>query len=128
MIGTGSTVQEFIDAINEGQKAFETSAYELESGRTRALATKRTEVSRAIDKLQNAPSLAPRADELTAQLLRLMQDQYELIEDIERAGIITLSHHERLKQSMERYEKLMEAISKWVRTDGPKYGIAPSGR
>ena len=123
VVGTRSSVQEFIDAINEGQKAFDSSAYELDSGRTRALANMRMAVAKSIDQLQNAPSLAAGADELTAQFLRLMQDQYELIQDVERAGTITLAHHQRLKQNMERYEKLMDAFSKWVQADGAKYGI-----
>src|SRR5206468_7390816 len=99
VIGTGSTVQEFSVGNNGGQKTIETSAYELESGRTAALANMRTEVSKAIDELRNAPSVAARADELSMQLLRLLEDQYELIEDIQRAGTITLAHHQRLKQN-----------------------------
>jgi membrane associated rhomboid family serine protease len=128
VIGTGSTVQEFIDAINNTQKAFDTSTEELEAGRTGDLVRVQTDLSKSIDQLQNVPSLAARADELTAQLLRLMQDQYQLIQDVERAGTITLAHDQRLKENMERYERIMDSFSKWVETDGPKHGIASGKR
>jgi len=88
----------------------------------------RTDLSKSIDQLQNVPSLAARADELTSQLLRLLQDQYELIQDVERAGTITLAHDQRLKENMERYEKIMDSFSKWVETDGAKHGIASGKR
>ncbi len=128
VIGTGSTVQEFIDAINNLQKAFENSEKELEAGRTGNLAKVRTDVSKSIDELRNVPSLAARADELISQLLRLSQDQYELIQDVERTGTITLAHDQRLKENMERYEKIMDSFSKWVETDGAKHGIASGKR
>ena len=52
-----------------------------------------------------------------------MQDQYALIQDVERSGTVTLSHGLRLKDNMERYERIMKSVFKWVETDGQKYGI-----
>jgi rhomboid protease GluP len=121
--GTGSPVQEFIDAVNNAQKAFETSSRELEAGNIGSLAQLVPDTAKSIDQLHNVPSIAAEADGLTAEMLRLMQDQYELIQDVERTGTVTLSHSLRLKDNMERYEKIMKSVLKWVETDGQKYGI-----
>jgi hypothetical protein len=55
-----------------------------------------------------------------------MQDQYELVQDVERTGITTFAHDQRLKENVKRYDNLMESFFKWVQTDGAKYGIAKS--
>src|SRR6185295_2374470 len=116
--GTGSPVQEFIDAVNNAQKAFETSSRELEAANVGGLVPLLPETAKSIDQLQSVPSIAPEADGLTAEMLRLMQDQYDLIQDVEKSGTVTLSHGLRLKDNMERYGKVMESIFKWVDTDG----------
>lgn len=120
--GTSSSTQEFIDALNDSQKAFENSSSELGTSDPNPARVK-TEMTKAIDKLRGIPSLAAKADELTGQMLAVMQDQYDLIEDVERSGRTTLAHDLRLKKNMERYEQVMKSIIEWVDTDGRKYGI-----
>src|SRR6266850_2382446 len=122
-IGTGSSTEEFIDAINTAQKAFEASSQQIESGRTTNLAGTRNEISKAIDQLHHGPSVSKRSDELIADLLRVMQDQYDLVQDIERSGTVTLAHSRRLKENTSRYETTVDSFSRWVDTEGRKYGI-----
>ena len=122
-IGTGSSTSEFIDAINLAQKTFEASTHEIEVGRIAGLKSVRPEISKAIDQLRSAPSLAARSDKLVADLIRVMQDQYDLLQDIERSGTITLAQSRRSKENAERYEAITDAFSNWVDVEGPKYGI-----
>ncbi len=122
-LGTGSSTSEFIDAINTAQKTFEDSIHEIETGRIADLKSTRPEISKAIDQLRKAPSLAARSDKLVADLIRVMQDQYELIQDIDRTGTVTLAHSRRAKENSERYEALTAEFSKWVDAEGTKYGI-----
>jgi membrane associated rhomboid family serine protease len=128
ILGTSSSIQDFIDTINNAQKTFDTSARQLESGSIDGLAQVRTNVTKSIDELRRIPSLAARPDELAAQLRQVMQDQYELIQDVERAGTVTLAHSRRLKENASRYEEVMATFLKWVETDGPKYGIQTGKR
>ena len=122
-IGTGSSTGEFIDAINTAQKTFESSARQVEAGRPGELTSTRSEISKSIDQLRKAPSLSSRSDQLVADLLGVLQDQYELLQDIERSGTVTFAHSRRLKEISERYDKIMDSFSKWVDSEGPKYGI-----
>lgn len=123
ILGTSSTTQDFIDAINNAQTAFEASAGDLEAGRTGGLAQMKTATAKSIDELRKVPSLASKSDELASELLRVMQDQYGLIEEIERSGTITFAHGRRLKDNADRYEKIMAEFSRWVATEGRRYGI-----
>src|SRR5437867_5213427 len=63
-IGTGSSTEEFIDAINTAQKTFENSAHQIEAGRAGELASTRAEISKSIDQLRKAPSLSGRSDQI----------------------------------------------------------------
>ena len=83
----------------------------------------RTDISKAIDQLRHAPSVSKRSDELIAGLLRVMQDQYDLVQDIERSRTVTFAHARRLKENSSRYQTIMDSFSKWVDTEGLKYGI-----
>src|SRR5438477_7113558 len=49
ILSTGSTTEDFIDAINTAQKSFEKSAHDLESGRTDTLAALKTDTAKSID-------------------------------------------------------------------------------
>jgi rhomboid protease GluP len=120
---SSSTTGEFIDAINTAQKTFEDSAHEIESGNAKNIARTRAGISKSIDQLRKTPSLAANSDRVVADLLRVMQDQYELVQDIERSGTVTLAHSRRLKENNVRYEMVMGAFSKWVDAEGKKYGI-----
>ena len=52
-----------------------------------------------------------------------MQEQYDLIQDIQRSGVLTLANAQRLKANIVKYEKMMDAFTQWVDSDGKKYGI-----
>ena len=120
---SSSSTGEFIEAINTAQKTFEDSSREIESGRAANIARTRGDVSKSIDQLRKTPSLAANSDRVVADLLRVMQDQYELLQDIERSGTVTFSHSQRLKENTAHYETVMGSFSKWVDAEGRKYGI-----
>jgi rhomboid protease GluP len=122
-IGTGSSTEESIAAINVAQKTFEASTRQIETGRMADLKSARAEISKSIDQLRKAPSLAARSDKLVADLIRVMQDQYDLIQDIERSGAVTFVNSRRSKENSARYDAITEAFSSWVDAEGPKYGI-----
>jgi rhomboid protease GluP len=123
ILTTGSTTQDFIDAINSAQNTFEASARELESRRTEHVASLKADTAKAIDRLRKIPSLASNVDEIMSALLRVMQDQYELIQDVERADTVTFAHGRRLRENVRAFDEIMAQFSKWVETDGRRFGI-----
>jgi rhomboid protease GluP len=123
ILTTGSTSQDFIDAINSAQNTFEASARELESRRTEHVASLKADTAKAIDRLRKIPSLASNVDEIMSALLRVMQDQYELIQDVERADTVTFAHGRRLRENVRAFDEIMAQFSKWVETDGRRFGI-----
>ena len=118
-----STTGDFIDAINNAQKTFEASAKDLESARLDHLASLKADTAKSIDQLRKVPSLSSTADQLTSDLLRVMQEQYDLIQEVERSGTMTLAHSRRLKENAANYDNVMSRFSKWVETEGRRYGI-----
>jgi membrane associated rhomboid family serine protease len=118
-----SNLEDFIDAINSAQKTFEASEHDLQSRRTDNLAALKADTAKSIDQLRKVPSLASTADQLIARLLRVMQDQYELIRDAERTDTVTFAHSRRLRENVRVYDDIMAQFSKWVETDGRRYGI-----
>ena len=123
ILTTSSTTQDFIDTINSAQKTFEESARELESRKTDNIGSLKADTTKAIDRLRKIPSLASNVDELMAALLRVMQDQYELIQDVERADTVTFAHGRRLRENVRAFDEIMAQFSKWVETDGRRFGI-----
>jgi hypothetical protein len=122
-IGTGSSTEEFIDAINTAQKAFEASTRQIESGRIAELRSTGADLSKSIDQLRKAPSLAARSDRLIGALIRVLQDQYDLIQDIDRSRTVTFAESRRAKENSARYEAITNEFSGWVDAEGKKYGI-----
>ena len=118
-----SGLEDFIDAINNAQKTFEASTHDLEARRTDNLGSLKADTAKSIDQLRKSPSLASTADQLTAGLLRVMQDQYDLIQDAERADTVTFAHSRRLRENIRAYDEIMAQFSKWVETDGRRFGI-----
>ncbi len=123
ILTTSSTTQDFIDAINSARNTFEASAQELESRQTDRIASLKADTAKAIDRLRKIPSLASNVDELMSALLRVMQDQYELLQDVERADTVTFAHGRRLKENVRAFDEIMAQFSKWVETDGRRFGI-----
>jgi len=120
--GVSSSTEEFINALNDSQNAFENASHELGSDKPN-LAAAKAELTKGIDQLRKVPSLSARSDALTSQLLAVMQDEYEVLQDIERSGRTTFAHDMRLKKNSQRYEELIKAIVNWVDTEGQNYGI-----
>ena len=83
----------------------------------------KTDMTKAIDRLRTIPSLSEKSDALTNQLLAVLQDEYEILQDVERSGRTTFAHDVRLKDNSRRYEELIKAIVNWVDTEGQNYGI-----
>jgi rhomboid protease GluP len=118
-----SSTQEFINALNDSQNAFESTSRELSSDKPNPAAVK-PDMTKAIDELRKIPSLSAKSDALAADLLAVMQDQYDLLQDVERSGRTTLSHELRMKKNSERYEQIIKSISVWVDENGQNYGIS----
>jgi membrane associated rhomboid family serine protease len=123
MLGSRSSVQEFIDTVNSTQRTFMETAAALSAGRIDDLDDIRARTAESIDQLKNVPSLGERPDGLTSQLLALMEDQYELVEDIARAGTVTFAHDRRVESNEARYEEIMKSFFEWVESEGEQYGI-----
>jgi len=101
MVSTRSTTDEFVNAINDAQKTFEASAQDVEAARMDQLDSVKKDVAKSIDEMRKIPSIAPGADRASAALLRLLQDQYDLIQDIQHSGIITFAHSQRVRQNVQ---------------------------
>ncbi len=126
VVGTKSSVEEFIDAVNLAQRNFQTLSERLDEEKGEdpgSLKKSAAEAIEAIDALKRAPSMGAEPDGLTNQLLRLMEEQYQLITDIERTGTKTFAHNLRLKENTREYAKVMRTFSDWVENDGRRYGI-----
>jgi membrane associated rhomboid family serine protease len=123
ILTTGSTTDDFINAINNAQTAFQDSTAGLKEGRPDRLNALKAETAKSIDQLRKSPSLAPEADQLTADLLKVMQDQYALIVDVQRAGTVTFASGRLIKQNADQFASVMTRFSNWVQKDGARYGI-----
>jgi len=123
ILTTGSTTDDFINAINNAQTAFQNSTEGLKEGRLDRLDALKAETAKSIDQLRKSPSLAPEADQLTADLLKVMQDQYALIQEVQRAGTVTFASGRLIKQNADQYASVMTRFSNWVQKDGARYGI-----
>ncbi len=121
MTTNNSAAQDFLLAFNNAQKTFVASTANLEAGRTNNLDSFKADIAKSIDQLRKIPSLSSRSDEIAAALLRVMQDQYQLLQDIERAGTFTLAHSNSLKENIRTYTTVMSDFSKWVQSDGRRY-------
>jgi rhomboid protease GluP len=111
-----SSVDGFLYAMNSAQQAFLHSEEILSTGDVRKLWEPRKELGDAITLLQHIPSLGSRADELSAELLEVLQKQYAYVEEVERGGSPSSPHSS-------QYRSVIEKLNTWVETDGAQYGI-----
>jgi hypothetical protein len=120
---TGSSTQELIDAVNSAQRSFNESAEQLGAEDLEDLESMKKDAATAIDALQGLSSIDSEPDRLIAELLRLMEEQYRLITDIERSGRMTFAHNLKLKENVRDFNEVERDLSEWVRRDGRRFGI-----
>jgi membrane associated rhomboid family serine protease len=118
----GSSTGSFVAAINAGQRAFERSEEMLASGNLRNLGNVRKELGDAIELMQHIPSVSRTTDDLSAQLLDVLQKQYAYIGEVERSGKQRSDFMGTSPQSS-RYARIDRALQKWVEVEGRNYGI-----
>ncbi len=122
--GNGS-IDGFITAINVGQDSFMRSEQALAAANPRDLDEVRMELGHAIDLLQHIPSLSSRADELAAELLNVLQKQYEYVGEVERSGK-TRSDFIGISPQSRSYDRISRDLEDWVEKEGSRYGIVNS--
>lgn len=120
---TSSSTGEFIQAINDAYVSFGASEDDLRTSRMDHLASSKTDLAKSIDEVRKSPSLAAKSDQIMADLLKVLQDQYALIEEVQRAGTTTFATDLRLKDNVDRYRAVKARFSAWVQSDGERYGI-----
>jgi rhomboid protease GluP len=121
-LGGESDTQQFVKTITEAENAFGYSERVLESGDVRALPDVGRELGSAIDAMMKIPQLNSKVDKLTADLLDILQKQYDYVQEVERLGrqrsdFIGASPQSRPYKSLER------RIEEWVENEGADYGI-----
>lgn len=116
---------DFPTSINAAQSAFIRSEEKLSSGDTRDLSKVRQELGEAIEMMQHIPSLSSRADELSAELLDVLQKQYAYLGEVERSGK-TRSDFIGASPQSSRYSRVSRDFEKWVDLEGSRYGIVNS--
>jgi rhomboid protease GluP len=123
--GGQSTTDGFITAMNDAQRAFNISMKALDStGRQKpSFQTPIKEIGKSIDELKAAPSLSAKADDLTAQMLVLLQSEYALLQDVQRSGTMTMMDDRQARENAGKYQAFMETFFAWVESDGKRYGI-----
>ncbi len=122
LIGKQSTIQNYLDALNHADDAFADSEKVLESSRNPDVSRVITRIGKSIDELKRTPSLSARADGFVSQLLKLMQDQYDLMKDIERNGM-GMTEVRRARDNVDKHREIEAEIRVWVQEEGERYGI-----
>ncbi len=122
-LGSRSTTGEFVDAMNDTQNAFAASVDALRSNQKRELAASIKDVAGAIDELKGIPSLSASSDRIASQLLELLENQYELLQEANRADTVTLMQERQVLQNQRRFRELDEAFDAWVTEEGGRHGI-----
>jgi membrane associated rhomboid family serine protease len=124
MTGTQSSVDEFLNTINNTQRVFTRSADALSEATPDEIKQLEADTEASIDLLSDIPSIAAEPDRIiSAGLLEVMQNQYALLQDIERSGAMTFGHNDRARQNVRRFTTLMEDLNSWVQREGSEYGI-----
>jgi hypothetical protein len=113
---SGSSTDDFNDALVGARRSFEESADDLHAGQLNRLPALQKGVAKSIDDLRKAPSLSVTSDQLMGDLLKVMQDQYELIGEVQRAGTVTFGSEQHLKQNVDQYNEVIKRFKDWIRT------------
>ncbi len=75
--------------MNIAQKTFEASTEALQANQIDRLTVLRADTAKALDRLRKIPSLSATSDLLAAGLVRLLQNQYELMQEVQNSRTIT---------------------------------------
>lgn len=119
---SGSSLGEFIDAINSSQQAYERSSEGL-SSTAGDLASAAADLGSAVEKLKRVPSISREADNLTRELLEIVEKQYEVIQAVERSGSVDFDQSVTARNIAARYDRWSSSFEKWVTEEGEHYGI-----
>jgi rhomboid protease GluP len=113
----------FVNAMNDAQSSFMESSDDLKSERLTSLKPREAEIAKAIDELRKSPSLDGTTDQIVTELLKVMQAQYDLLQEVERSGTVTFASGRQLKANADKFSSIVQRFSNWVQTDGERYGI-----
>lgn len=119
----GSNPSGFIDAMNHSQDAFLTSMRALQSADKGDIEESVEALKTAIDEIKSAPSLTAKSDELTAELLKLVEAQYALLQEAGSTGTSTLMQERQAAQNARTYRELDGKFKDWVNAEGERFGI-----
>jgi rhomboid protease GluP len=123
-LSAGSATRDFRSALLTAERAMAASNEILQAEHLDELERPKKDLANSIDELRNVPSFDAKADELMSALLRIVQDQYALIQDIQRAGTVTFEHGRRRKEIFQRYQKVTGDLVAWLQTEGPRHGLS----
>jgi membrane associated rhomboid family serine protease len=113
--GTSSNIDDFNNAWLNAQRNFQLSTRDMLAGRLDRLPFLRKEVAHSIDDLRKAPSLSATSDQLTADMLKVLQHQYEVIAEVQRSGTVTFGAGQHLGENVDRYNEVMKRFVSWNR-------------
>jgi len=129
LLGSKSTIDEFIDAVNDAEQAVGNSTQTLSSlsplssVAARDVVFLEVSLTKAIDELNGVPHVSPQADQLAQEFRKLAQSQYELVKEIERSGSMEFEQSRRARDDATQYENVTRDFAQWVASEGSKYGI-----
>jgi rhomboid protease GluP len=118
-----STSQEFLDAINGARETFVASAQALEGNEIDKLTALGVDMTKTLDRLRKIPSLSASSDLLVARLIRVLQNQYAVMQEVQASHTITFGAGRRVKENVLEYEKWDTDFAQWVQTEGSRFGI-----
>jgi membrane associated rhomboid family serine protease len=119
----GSSSQDFSEAINGARRSFVASAQALQTNQIDQLTVLSADIARSLDRLRKIPSFSAKSDLLAGRLIRLLRNQYELMQEVQASRTVTFGAGRRLQQNVQEYEKWSADFSQWVRTEGSQFGI-----
>ena len=99
------------------------STQALQTNQIDGLTALRADTARSLDRLRKIPSLSAASDFLAARLIRLLQNQYQLMQEVQASRTVTFGAGRRLQQNAAEYEKWSRDFSQWVQTEGSHFGI-----
>jgi rhomboid protease GluP len=119
----GSPSQDFLEAINGARATFVASAQALDGNEIDRLTALTGDMAKALDRLRKIPSLSASSDSLVARLIRILQNQYAVMQEVQSSRTITFGAGRRIKENVLEYEKWDTDFAQWVKTEGSRFGI-----